>query len=194
MEMQQLFKRLGGIKPATGTEFCPLQEVEILSIEEKLKCRLPEGYRTFLSKFGSSAFKGASPDNPYIIFRSLTPLPAHISEDGRGMFDAFYGKEIKEQDAYSLSIRIQFYLGRMPDSIIPIGDDGGAGQICMGIHGVHAGKIYYWDQQNEALDEEEYLEEYDHARPSEALFQNVYLVAESFENFLHQLELMGEAA
>jgi SMI1 / KNR4 family (SUKH-1) len=80
----------------------------------------------------------------------------------------------------------------MPETIIPIGDDGIAGQICLGIKGAEAGKVYYWDQQNEPLDEEDYLEDYGEPRPPEAMFQNVHLIAESFEDFLRRLEVKAD--
>ena len=42
---------------------------------------------------------------------------------------------------------------------------------------------------NQLLDEEEYLEDYGVPRPPEAMFQNVHLIAESFEDFLNRLEV-----
>src|SRR5260370_1929977 len=105
------------------------------------------------------------------------------------MFDAFYGAERVAHDGYSLRVRTHFFARRMPETIIPIGDDGGAGQICLGIKGHEAGKIYYWDQANEPLDEEHYLEGYGEPRPPKAMFQNVHPIAESFEDFLRRLEV-----
>jgi hypothetical protein len=190
--MQELFARLGGIGPVGGGEFMPMTDDEIAAIEEQLGVRLPEAYRKFLATYGASAFRGASPDNPYIVFRSLTPLPSHITKTEKALFDAFYGRERHEHDTYSLRERTRVFSGRMPESIIPIGDDGGAGLICLGVKGAEAGKVYYWDQQNEPLDEEDYLEDYGEPRPPEAMFQNVHLIAESFEDFLQRLEVKAE--
>jgi len=165
-----------------------MTEAEISAFEEQISARLPKAYRRFLATYGASTLNGESADNPYIMFRTLTPLPPHISKSGKALFDAFYGREEDERDAYSLVVRRRYFLGRMPESIIPIGDDGGAGQICLGIKGAQAGKIFYWDQQNEPLDEAAYLEDYEEPRPPEAMFQNVYMIAESFEDFLQRLE------
>ena len=192
MDMQALFARLGGVRGVGGGKLTPVTEAEIAAFEEQLGVRLPEAYRQFLATYGACEFNGTSPDNPYIVFRSLTPLPPHITKTDKALFDAFFGGARDEHDSYNLGVRTRFFAGRMPESIIPIGHDGGAGQICLGIKGTEAGKVYYWDQQNEPLDEEDYLEDYGEPRPPEAMFQNVHLIAESFEDFLRRLEVKAE--
>src|SRR6266516_3087817 len=131
--MEALFARLGGIKGVGGNQLTPMTEAEIAAVEEQLGVRLPEAYRKFLATYGASTFNGASPDNPYIVFRSLKPLPPHITKSDKALFDAFYGGAKDEHDGYSLRVRNRFFSGRMPESIIPIGDDLGAGLICLGI-------------------------------------------------------------
>jgi hypothetical protein len=192
VDEQALFARLGGIRPVVGDKFVPMTEAEIVTVEKQIGSRLPEAYRKFLATYGAATFKGASPDNPYIVFRSLKPLPPHISKSGKGLFDAFYGAEKDERDPYSLRVRIRFFTGRMPASIIPIGDDGGAGQICLGVKGAEVGKVYYWDQANEPLDKEDYLADYGKPRPPEAMFENVHQIAESFDDFLQGLEVKAD--
>jgi hypothetical protein len=189
MDMQALFARLGGIRGIDNDEINPMTEAEIVDFEKYVEVRLPETYRSFLSNYGAITFNGADADNPYIVFRSLGSLPPHISKTGNGLFEAFYGGERDPHDAHSLRVRAHFFANRMPNSIIPIGNDGGAGQICLGIKGNQKGKVYYWDQANEPLDEEDYLEDYGEPRPPEAMFQNVYQIAESFDDFLQRLEL-----
>ena len=71
--------------------------------------------------------------------------------------------------------------------MIPIADDGGGHQICVGIKGKECGKVYYWDHHNE-WDEQDYLEDYGEPMPSDVKFQNVYLIAESFEDFIRRLQ------
>jgi hypothetical protein len=80
----------------------------------------------------------------------------------------------------------------MPDTMIPIADDGGGNQICLGIKGKERGKVYYWDHHNE-WDEQDYLEDYGEPMPPEVKFQNVYLIAKSFEDFIQRLEKTGSA-
>jgi hypothetical protein len=190
MQMQPLFTRLGGIKPVGTGDFTPIPEAEIVTVEDGLGVRLPEPYRTFLATYGASMFKGASPDNPYVEFRPLKPLPPQF-EGGNGLFASFYGAGRHSHDMNGLRVRMQFFSGRMPESIIPIGDSWGS-QICLGVKGAEAGKVYFWDEQNEPLDEETYLEDYGEPRPPEATYQNVHLIAESFEDFLRRLEVKAD--
>lgn len=189
MNLEALFARLGGIRGVAGDKLTPVNEGELVAYEKQLGTRLPEAYRRFLATYGASEFNGASPDNPYIMFRPLEPLPPHISQSGRGVLDAFFGGARDEHDSFNLGVRTRFFAGRMPESLIPIGHDGGAGQICLGVKGAEAGKVYYWDEQNEPLDEEDYLADYGVPRPPEALFRNVHLIANSFEDFLERLEV-----
>jgi hypothetical protein len=61
--------------------------------------------------------------------------------------------------------------------------------VCLGIAGAESGNIYYWDHQDERQDEEGYLADFGEPKPSDALFQNVHLIAHSFEDFLQRLEI-----
>jgi hypothetical protein len=189
MNTEAIFDRLGGIYAIYGQGFKPLSETEIEGLETSLDCRFPDAYRQFLLKYGASSFRGTSDDDPFVYFRSITPLPDYIADGELAIFDTFFGTNNGPKQAYSLLTRINFYKGRMPSTLIPIGDDGGAGLICLGIGGNDYGQIFYWDQADEALSEEEYLEDYEEPRPPEALYQNLYLVASSFTNFLKQLQL-----
>ena len=191
MDMQALFKRLGGIKPIASDKFNPMTEAEIASIEKERGIRLPKSYRQFLATYGASTFNGCPPDNPFIIFHPLESLPPQFV-DGTDLFDAFYGAQREEYDSFSLRVQMRFYAKYMPESLIPIGDDGGAGLICLGVKGAELGKVYYWERQNAALDEEDYLADYGEPRPAEALFQNVHLIAQSFEDFLQRLEIQPD--
>lgn len=154
-------------------------------VEQTVHGHFSDDYRFFLKTYGASVFKGESEDNPYIVFRTIEALPAHITQDGFALFNAFYGAA--NQGAYGLACRIEFFHGRMPASVMPIADDGGAGQICLGIGGGEQGKIFYWDQQGEPLSEEDYLDDFGEPRPAQALFENMYLIANSFDEFLQAL-------
>ena len=191
MNFQEIFAKLGGITGVGGDKLNPMSESEITAFEEELGVRLPKAYRTFLADYGASTFNGTSPENPYILFRPVEPLPPQF-RSGKGMVDALYGGERGPHDGYSVRVRTRFFAGRMPESIIPIGDDGLAGQICLGIKGAEAGKVYYWDQQNEPQDEDGYFDDHGKPRPPEVMFQNVHLIAESFEDFLRRLDVKAD--
>ena len=188
MDFDAIISKLGGMKAAIGLELCPMTEDEVVEVEHDIGGKFPDAYRAFLKTYGACVLKGESIDNPYIVFRPLEKIPSHISSDGKGLIEVFYGGMVSGRDSFSLKARAKFYSGRIYPKLFPIGDDGGVGQLCIGISGEFAGKIYYWDRQNEALSEEEYFKDYGEPRPEDALLQNTYLVAADFLDFLNRLE------
>jgi hypothetical protein len=177
-EYEDKFRVLGGIAPVGG-KISPLSEDELSAIERDLQATLPPDYRRYLREYGLAAF------GEYVNFRPLCPLPPHISDNGAGHLSYFYGAG---DGAHSLRWNIEILRDRMPNTIIPIGDDGVGNQICIGIAGNERGKVYFWDHENE-WDEADYLEEEGVPMPPEVKFQNVYLVAESFADFINRLEV-----
>jgi hypothetical protein len=170
--IEDIFQKLGGITPI-GNALMPLSEAEVNLIEKTLGLSLPSDYREFLLSYGSSSFGN---------------LVEFQTEAGKIPFSHFYGSKDGKQD---LGKRIKTYQGRMPETLIPIADDGGGNQICIGMNGNEKGKIYYWDHDNE-WDSEDYYEKHGIQMPSELKFQNVILVANSFENFLLMLEVRND--
>ncbi len=177
-EIESKFRSLGGIVPI-GDVVIRVDEEELSSLETSLGAPLPRDYRLFLSEYGASIF------GECVEFQPVHRLPMTISSTGRGPFGCFYGA--KSERHQSLSKKIGTFQGRMPDNLIPIGHDGGGNQICLGISGNEQDKVYYWDHNHE-WDEEDYLEDYGKPMPPEVKFQNVYLIAESFEDFIQRLE------
>lgn len=176
-EIEEKIGQLGGIVPI-GDSFLPVADAELKAIEADLGNPLPAEYRAFLKKYGASAF------SEYVGFQPMKPLPHTLSSTGKGLFSCFYGAANERHN--SLARKIKTFRGRMPDTIFPIGHDSG-NQICLGINGEEKGKVYYWDHHNE-WDEEDYRVEHGMSMPPEVRFQNVYLVAESFEDFIRRLE------
>jgi len=185
-DIEKRFALLGGIEAHD-----PMTEQELVSIETGLGERLPDDFREFSQTYGSALFgelvefqlMEASP--VHAVQGSLTPAPHYE----KAPFSHFYGSKTGNQ---SLAQAIEDLKGRMPDTIIPIADDGGGNQICLGIKGKERGKIFYWDHHNDP-NEEEYLEDYGKPMPPEVRFQNVYLIAESFEGFIRRLERHKDA-
>src|SRR5262249_20324017 len=122
MDMPALIARLGGLRPLGGSVLMPMTEAEIVAFEKQLGVRLPEAYRVLLGSYGASAFNGASPDHSLIVFRPIKPFPSHF-KSGKGPFAVFFGKDRHEHDTYGLRECFKVFSGRMPESIIPIGDD-----------------------------------------------------------------------
>jgi hypothetical protein len=169
-EIENRFRLLGGVTPI-GKAFVPVVDEELNFIETALGAALPGDYREFVQEYGVSAF------GELVQFQPI--------EGEAGPLSHFYGS--KSAGSNSLTRNIEKYMGRMPETIIPIADDGGGNQICLGIKGKERGKVYYWDHHNES-DEEDYLEEHGKSMPPEVKFQNVHLIAKSFEDFVQRLE------
>jgi hypothetical protein len=188
MNFELISNRLGGVCPAGSDEFEPMDEAEIQSIERRIHADLPEAYRSLLLTFGAFTFHGRSENNPQIRFRSITPLPYYITPSEFADIDGFYGRTA-DTGPSGLLEEIEYFEDRIPDTMIPIADDGGAGQICLGVKESDRGKMFYWDMRGEPLDEETFFEDYGKPMPPEAKRANVYLMAHSFEEFLDQLVL-----
>lgn len=184
MNLKDKFVQLGGICPAVGECFAPLSEEEISTLEQRLGSTLPESYREFVSQFGRSAF------HEYVDFTPLQPF--HDSPAVKGHLGIFFGGESLTHRSYSINWNNAAYSGRLPSELLPIGGDGGGDLICLSIQGESRGKVYYWDHTNEPLDEDQYREDYGVPRPSEAKWQNVTLIANTFDDFINRLEVSSE--
>jgi hypothetical protein len=172
-EIEGRFGLLGGIQPI-GDAIVPMDDDELTSIEAALGVTLPADYREFMQTYGMSTF------GELVQFRPI--------EGEAGPLSHFFGSQ--SAGSNSLVHNIEMYKGRMPTTMIPIADDGAGSLICLGVRGRERGKVYYWDHDRE-WDEEDYLEEFGQAMPPEAQFENVHLIAESFEDFIQRLEKSG---
>lgn len=173
--IEENIRRLGGLKPIRDP-LAPMPEAEIADLERSLAARLPEGYRSFLATYGSTAFE------QYTDFETLKPMRPWLSQETGWHFDLFYGAAAS---LYTIKDRIKCYQDRMPETLLPIGGDGGGNQICLGIAGPERGRIYFWDHEDE-WDEEDYTSR-GKPIPPDLKFQNVHLIANSFEEFLDQM-------
>lgn len=181
MTIEEQVARLGGLRPIRGTRF-EVPEAELVEIERMVGASLPDSYRRFLRTYGASTF------NQNVEFEPRERLPSSISSDGRGSFGAFYGALAHApQDLLS---NLACYRDRMPEQFLPIADDSG-NELAMQLGGDRPGAIYYWDHNNE-WDEEDYLEDNEPV-PPDLKWQNVTLIATSFEDFLARLAVYPEA-
>ncbi len=89
------------------------------------------------------------------------------------MVDFFLGLDVTKWD--DLERDCENYKDRMPKNFIPIAYDPGGNRIVIGVSGQDTGKIYFWDHEMEANDDEQ---------PD---MSNMHLVADSFEEFLAEL-------
>ena len=108
----------------------------------------------------------------------------NYSFEGSGL-SHFYGVS-SNSFKNDLSEILKCYQNRMPDNFLPIADDGLGNQICISLNNESSGYVYWWDHENE-WDEDDYQEDTGEHMPIEARYQNVYLIAKSFGEFLTKL-------
>ncbi len=187
LEIESLFGALGGLAPV-GETFTPVTEDEVAAIETSLGAPLPRDYRDFLRKYGASSFEAPVQfhlKNPRPLYVNPAEAPDERREYPYGPLSHFFGSAAGKQ---GLAKNIKTYRGRMPDTMIPIADDGGGHKICLGVKGGELGKVFYWDHNNE-WDEDDYEEDFGKPMPPDVKFQNVYLIAEAFADFVRRLEI-----
>lgn len=116
--------------------FESITEEEILSLEKKLKSRLPQDYRDFLL-----AYNGGSP-NPNVFFISPKQQESNLS--------ILFG--ITSKKAYDLWTNALDAYEDMDRTLLPIGEDPGGNQIYMSLHPDTYGCIYFRDHELPAPD------------------------------------------
>lgn len=150
-------------------------EAELLQEYEAMTGHsIPETYKNFLLKYKTSLIF----DN-IIIYRPLQRSPWG-DENGMQQLDEFYGlsQGLDEDSGLStLSHMYDRYLNRMPHSVVPIALAPGGNQICLGIKEPVENQILFWDHE----DEQEIVD--DHQND----FKNMYLIANTFEDFIDSL-------
>ena len=155
-------------------------EAELLREYEALTGHtLPVTYRHFLLKFKTSMFF----DN-MIVYRPLESSP--WDSDGTQGLDEFYGLTLGANQDSGLSTlpkKYSTYLDRVPYSVVPIAEAPGGNQICLGVESPVEGKIFFWDHE----DEREIMGEHKND------FENMYLIANTFEDFIGSLMIDNSA-
>lgn len=88
------------------------------------------------------------------------------------VYGIHYGEKVVRLD-----LACDTYDDRVPSDLIPIADDAFGNNICMGWKGQRAGKIYFWDHEDELDENGDFVTDY----------RNVFLVADSLQEFLDGL-------
>ena len=140
----------------------PLEaRAKIEALENSLGHRLPGPYRKFLSIY--------EPERPPAPIFKLSPAK------GQGRLERFYGVDSHLPQNYVLAASA-IYNDRMPENLLPIAWDSYGNQICISLEGADKGIIYFWQHEDEYLDD------------SPPDYHNVSLLAESFDQFISELE------
>jgi hypothetical protein len=146
-----------------ANKFGMLTVEKLEEFEQNYGIKLPDDYRSFLLRYN-----GGSPEPGIVDFVQYGDNQSDIVNYLCGIHNGEYWA--------SLEWYTQTYKGRIPVGFIPFGYDPGGNLYLLGIDGIHLGKVYFWDHENEAglLDEE----------PS---FENMSFIANSFAEFLSKL-------
>lgn len=151
-------------------------------IEERFKVSFPEGYRQFLLRYGNSSFEQD------IQFRAVEKT-SWSNDNNLGSFGSFF---VIDDETNNLENRIEQYYDRMPTLILPIADDSAGNLICIGVKDKYQGKIYFWDHEDELVAKIMLNEEVQGKVSIDDYWENVYLIANSFFEFISSLEIEKE--
>ncbi|HBW25596.1 MAG: hypothetical protein A2X70_04485 [Alphaproteobacteria bacterium GWC2_42_16] len=141
----------------------PLNEEFLLCIEQFWQFGLPKDYKIFLLKFN-----GGVPKKTAFNFKG--------KQEG-SVLDSFYGI-VRGNDNILLVAKDIGH--RYPSTMLPIADDVFGNRILLSVKGPDRGKVYFWDHEMEAGEGEE---------PS---YDNLTLIADSFDEFINSLHDMKE--
>lgn len=142
----------------------PATEEQIYSFESFIKAKLPEEYIKFLKKYNGGRLEKED------TYPMIEEIDIGYQEEG---IEYFFGLNVAKGN--DLKEQVLIFKGRIPHNFIPIGDAPCGNLVCLAVLGENYGKVYYWDHNEEAEDGEE---------PSN---DNVYLIANSFEEFINSL-------
>lgn len=171
-EIKKVLTKLG-IEQAKDTSD-NLRSRIIIEIERRYALSIPNEYKEFLLSYDEVFFENE------IEFKPIEPSPLTTNE-GKQFFDGFYGLN-------SLSEEIECYESRIPNSIIPIGECPGGNLICLGVKGITLGKIFFWNHENE-LRAKLMVGENILTDENNLYWDNLYLVSDTFIDFLNRLEI-----
>ena len=134
-----------------------ITENDIADFERRQNIVLPSSYRSFLLQSN-----GGRPERDLFLIPGFPEGP-----DGRIHF--FFDIN-GSMGCYNLDFNREWFSDRIPDHLLPIATTEGADIICMSLAPDALGAVYYWDGV--------------HISPTYGM---LYLVANSFEEFLEQL-------
>lgn len=139
------------------------------SVEAALGARLPRDYRAFMLEFNTPLLFGKEAG-----YRPIKPSP--WDTDGIGQIEMLFGLHGKR----GLAAIWKSYQGRIPDSLVAIGESPGGNLICLGIRNDEKSNVYFWDHE----DERQLTGNRRHD------FGNLYLIVKGFRAFLTSLFLL----
>lgn len=183
--------RLGGLEKLRPSRNTNLNIEDIRILEKDLGTELPGDLSDFLMNYGISHFSNEitfdpiSRDSEYI-HHPDSGQPNFFFE-GSGI-SVFHGRDREETSAHDIFWNAKNYKDRMPPQFLPFASDGMGNQIVISLHKETYGRIYFWDHETE-WDAEDYEDEVGVAMPEEVKYQNLWLLANDFNDFFRRLQV-----
>lgn len=142
-----------------------LNETDLADFEKKIGYNLPPDYRQFLLQYNGGK-----------------PVPDFFQVPEWQYKESFVNQLkglIKEKDEKKVDLaRLNDLLdGRLPKGFVAIGSDPGGNHILLSLTNETKGNVYFFDHENEPDDATDDLEDY----------SNIFLIANSFTEFLNNL-------
>jgi hypothetical protein len=154
-------------------KYKPTTQEDITKIEEEIKYILPSEYADFLLHYGGYSSE--------VVCSTLEPYPKINGQLGYKFPISIFFSAQPESKLCNL---INFYhssRGRVASNLLPIARNQSIDFVCLCTSGENEGKIYFWDRDNE--------EDVDEDMGEEPGYSNVYLLANSFDEFINSLEI-----
>ncbi len=174
----------------------PASEKAIRALELKLGAALPDDYRRFLVACNGGHLGG--------VLWFIGPTPDGVAADVG--INHVYG--VRTESRFDLQSTRRAYGPRIPRGLLAIADDCFGNLLCLGLDGVHRGRLYFWDHECEPdaceveVSTEDEAEESTEDEPAwwrESAWDgsietagNVQLIANSFTEFVDGLRPQDE--
>jgi len=136
-------------------------EMDFIFIETELGITLPDYYKAFLIRYN-----GGRPRE------EVFPIVG-FKNNPTGLIHTFFGINVK-LECDELLWNYLIMIGRIPRHFLPIADDNSGDLICLSLSGDDKGCVFFWDW-------------YDERPGPDPGYENVYKIADSFEEFLESL-------
>jgi len=174
---EEIVENLDGYPPSQGSPALPLpvSDEQLDKFEMELGFPLPADYREFLQDYSGYGF--SNPVFPVVENGRLTTETVFAFYDASPvMYQASIENYDPDSDTVSLYLGLALVRSMMgvkeigwPPELLPIACDMGGNQICLALSGLRPGAIFFWvNAPGEGSD-------------------NIYLVANSFDEFIHLL-------
>lgn len=154
---------------------------DIIDIEETYDIKLPESYKRFLLKYGNFNFREP------VCYQTIEKTP-WSDEDHLETLSSIFGLDAGKDNIKDI---LDQYIERVPSSLFPFADDGTGNLLCIGLDDEHQEKVFFWNHEEE-LAAKILLNEDIQVTSVDDYWNNIYLVANSFIDFLRSLELKKE--